>query len=130
MPDAITCPRRMNQTGPWEHDPDLDRWKSGDEAWEKFPWPWKPRRCSFCGSLHPDDAMRLLREGWVEEKATGKQYKAYFYPPAKVSAMRAGLTGESEYDSHPKPPAKLYVYHLNKEQIAELNDIHRGGPVG
>lgn len=127
MPEAITCPDRMRQAGPWEREEGLDYWRDGGESWDRFLWPWKPRRCSFCGSVHPDDAMRLLREGWTEEIADNRD-KAYLRSPAHIAAMRAGLTGEAVYESEPKPPAKIRTVHLSEAQLKELNDIHFGGP--
>lgn len=36
--------------------------------------------CSFCGSLHPDRFMELVREGWIVGP-TDKGYKAYLSRP-------------------------------------------------
>lgn len=57
-----TCPRRMNEDGPWEHSPNLDFWKD-----------WV---CSFCGSLHPEAALRRIEEGALVAP-TDKPYKMY-----------------------------------------------------
>lgn len=112
---------------PGADEPNPDHWRSGDH-WDYFPWHWNPRTCSYCGSLNPDDAMRLLREGWREEKATGKQYKAYFYPPADTEALRRGMSHEGPDKPPSAPLPKLYVHHLSPAQREELNEIHRGGP--
>lgn len=132
MPDAPEtqkCPRRAEAPmAPGADETAPDHWRPGAEAWDYFPWHWNPRTCSFCGSLHPDDAMRLLREGWAEEKATGKDYKAYLSPPADTEALRRGLTRGGPDKPLSAPLPKLYVHHLSKEQILELNAIHRGGP--
>jgi len=125
----MTCPSRMSEAGPWEKEEGLDGWREGTDAWDNFPWHWIPRRCSFCGSLNPDDALRLLSEGWTEEKATGKRYKAYFNPPADHTAMRRGLG--SDNPDQPKEKSvmpKLYMWHLSEAQLKEMNDIHFGGP--
>lgn len=75
----------MLEFGPWERAENLDRW---DE---------RPAGlcCSFCGSLHPDRFMALLREGF-EVGPTDKPYKAYIKTP----------TGET----------KFYFVHLSDEQ--------------
>lgn len=72
-----TCPRRMTDWGPWQRGEDLDAWDGkhgvigqGDIGLS----------CSFCGSLHPDRFMMLVREGWVVGP-TDKDYKAYLGKP-------------------------------------------------
>lgn len=96
-----TCPRRMGELGPWERGDGLDYWtRTGWSRlenirhritawWRKQPvnsrWSaWlsksrKPRTCSFCGGIHPEDAIRLIEEGWESER-TDKRYKHYLYP--------------------------------------------------
>jgi hypothetical protein len=72
-----TCPRRMNDWGPWERAENLDTWekRGGIIGQEKIGLG-----CSFCGSLHPDRFMELVREGWVVGP-TDKSYKAYLGKP-------------------------------------------------
>ena len=57
-----TCPRRTKEFGPWEHKEHLDKWN--DYRWSckdaKWKWPWNPRSCSFCGSIHPEDALYII----------------------------------------------------------------------
>lgn len=72
-----TCPRRMTDWGPWQREEDLDTWDlkhgvigQGDIG----------PGCSFCGSLHPDRFMELVRGGWVVGP-TDKSYKAYLGKP-------------------------------------------------
>lgn len=128
MPEAITCSSRMSEAGPWEKEEGLDHWRPGDH-WDSFPWHWAPRTCSFCGSLNPDDALRLLREGWTDEMATGKRYKAYFNPPADLDGVRRSLGSDSP--DQPKTRSvllKLYMWHMSEAQLEEMNDIHFGGP--
>lgn len=68
-PEVQTCPRRMQEYGPWEHGEGLDEWIDLDGL----------PVCSFCGSLHPDEFMRRVRAGdrW---SWTDKRYKAYLQP--------------------------------------------------
>ena len=73
-----TCPRRMTDFGPWERAENLDTWdkRGGGIVGQEKIGPG----CSFCGSLHPDRFMELVREGWVVGP-TDKGYKAYLGRP-------------------------------------------------
>lgn len=132
MRDGQTCESR-NQQRPWEHDENLDAWIEHHHTWEtdhkvaqaqrdeylqKNPgvsisgiageWPWRtptPRRCSFCGSIHPDDVIRLLANGWRFEMTVAKAYEFGLAPP----------TGP-----RPEPQAIFYAWHVNEDQIQEL----------
>jgi hypothetical protein len=73
----MTCPRRMNELGPWDHTPNLDYWKKG--------------ACSFCGSLHPDKAMEFIEQGTLVEP-TDKNYKLYLRGHGKLYFQH--LSGE------------------------------------
>lgn len=61
---AQTCPRRMQDFGPWDRQEGLDNWR-------------EDARCSFCGSLNPDVLMQRLEAGDVELGPTDKSYKVY-----------------------------------------------------
>lgn len=153
MSDTQTCPSRMQQPGPWKHETDLDEWltdrwtvdhdqaeASRQEFIERNPggsishtanewlWSWgPPRTCSFCGSIHADDAIRLIEEGWEVDPA--KSYKRYLNPPgsfarheAAISQLRAGQTDlvvPSVWS--PVPPVKLYAWHMTDDQIGRFN---------
>lgn len=106
-----TCPRRVGELGPWEYKDNLDRWKRS--KWHSYyksnRWPddfEKPRTCSFCGSVHPDDLVDLLKKGWRVGN-TDKSYKKYIEAPIGYKS--------------PIPPLKLYVMHCSQEQINKLN---------
>jgi hypothetical protein len=77
MTEKQTCPRRMTEFGPWKAEEGLDTWgqRGGVIGQEKIG-----PGCSFCGSLHPDRFMELVREGWVVGP-TDKNYKAYLGKP-------------------------------------------------
>ena len=127
----LTCPRRMNELGPWEHKEWLDDWRvdrwsgphaTGDYVWQ---WPWEPRACSFCGGVNPDDAIRLIKEGWHLE-GTNKAYKRYLEPPDGRLGMEyeGRVYGDGKVyvpPWSPVPPVKLYTQHLDGEQITLFN---------
>jgi hypothetical protein len=88
---------RYGLAGKMQRGANNDRWLgSGDP----------PRTCSFCGGIHPEDAIRLVSENWRIEPTT-KDYKRYLQPP---------LPGW-----HPTPPVKLYVQHFSDEQVERFN---------
>lgn len=122
------CPRRR-EGGPWRLD-DRDRWVEtrwkGEGDWRL---EWFPRSCSFCGSIHPDDAFRLLEEGW-EVGATRKPYKVYLEPPGTGEASRVELEAIREKGVEgladiwrPVPPVKLYAQHLTAELAACIKGL-------
>jgi hypothetical protein len=127
-----TCPRRMQEPGPWEQEEGLDQWVGNH--WNPYyhsRWPGefpKPRTCSFCGSIHPEDAINLLMLGWENEKST-KGYKGYLHPPGFHEQQKAVLTmiQEKRQDfpdpkyPDPLPPAKIYTMHFSSEQLNRLN---------
>lgn len=126
------CPRRDEGLGYREQAPDADAWERGRwaanqqeadaevaEFMAQHPngghhgqfWRWpgeQPRTCSFCGGIHPDDAVALVRAGWRID-GTDKGYKRYMEPPG----------------GHISPPVKLYVQHFDEQQIAAFNEAIR-----
>lgn len=116
----LTCPRRMNELGPWPHQEGLDHWR--DDRWGSRPdnrweWPWQPRVCSFCGGVHPDDAIRLRQEGWRVE-STDKSYKRYLQPPGGTMGFGGNVYVPPWF---PVPPVKVYTQHFDGEQIDLFN---------
>jgi hypothetical protein len=97
-----TCPRRGGEIGPWERGENLDTWDIREQMHKGL----QARHCSFCGSLHPDDFMRLVKEGW-QIGATDKSYKAYLGSPE----------GRSQ-------ETKFYFQHLSVEQRREFVDLY------
>jgi hypothetical protein len=77
MAEQQTCPRRAENPGPWRYDDGPDTWdKRGGPARQNQVGP----SCSYCGSLHPDRFMELVRNGWIVGP-TDKNYKAYLAKP-------------------------------------------------
>lgn len=94
----------------------------------RWQWPWYPRDCSYCGGVHPEDAIRLIEEGWESERA--KSYKFYLNPPGYHAVMRAAyqtmrerrsVAPPSRYVWSPVPPVKLYTMHFSEDQILRYN---------
>ncbi|HUU59538.1 MAG TPA: hypothetical protein VMZ50_08345 [Phycisphaerae bacterium] len=110
---VTTCPQRMQGVGPWEKKEGLDSWRREDA--ERFPVDWEPRTCTFCGSLHAGDLLRLIGEdGWTAEWATGKRgYKAYVRAP---EGRKTGLS-----------MGKAYNWHLTEAQMRALDAACRRG---
>lgn len=101
---GATCPRRMEEMGPWAREEGLDGFARGHGlVGQTDP------ACTFCGSLSGDRFMELVREG-AEVGPTDKNYKAY---------LHAG--GHTE--------AKFYFRHLSEEQRREFVDLLNAGRV-
>lgn len=97
MSERQTCPRRMREMGPWERREDLDTWLPGEVT-----------RCSFCGSMAPDEFMEAVRAG-REVGPTDKTYKAY---------LRT---------DNPGSMVKFYYMHLSSDQKREFVDLYNDG---
>ena len=84
MTDTHVCPRRAENPGPWKYDT-TDTWTTGrgligqDDVGPS---------CSYCGSLHPDRFMELIRDGWIVGP-TDKNYKAYLARPYTADEIAA-----------------------------------------
>lgn len=93
MSDLFACPRRVSEFGPWDRN-------AVDDAWTR------DKTCSFCGSMHPDEFMRLAGSGTMLTP-TDKDYKVYVVQ-----------------DGHKH--SKFYFQHLSGDQrtafIGLLND--------
>ena len=122
-----TCGRRMFDLGPWEREEGLDDWKGkggiiGQHA--------VGRCCSFCGSLHPEDFMEKVREGWIVG-GTDKNYKWYLDKPrtpeqiAKIKADNPNLP--EVLVSAGDTVAKFYTVHLTRPLAEEFLQLWRDG---
>lgn len=91
------CPRRVADQGPFQY-PDSDIWnvESGNLM------------CSYCGSLHPDYVLEMMRLG-VELIPTDKNYKIY----VRVFGVLEG---------------KFYFQHFSMEQKQEFIDLYNYKP--
>ena len=127
MPEqAMTCPRRMTEMGPWQYQENLDFWNG--MRYPALPDGSRVRTCSFCGGAHPEDVIRLLEAGWEDER-TDKPYKGYLHPPGtKLHDHRTFHRGEKV----PRPPlldtmfgqVKFYAPHFEQAGLLEkLNSL-------
>jgi hypothetical protein len=62
-----TCPSRMNQPGPFERTEGVDFWKEYEDK----------KTCSFCGSLHPEEVLKTVKEQGFRGVERAKSYKMY-----------------------------------------------------
>lgn len=81
--DKHECPRRA-EIGNTGRFPGPDRWTTGHGLIKQAA----ERSCSYCGSLHPDRFMELVRAGWIVGP-TDKSYKAYLAKPYTVAEKTA-----------------------------------------
>lgn len=88
-----TCPRRMNEMGPWKPEPGLDTWETR--------WGSNQTYCSFCGSLNPVLFLSLMRKGCTLGP-TDKNYKVY---------VKHGDDNQED---------KFYFMHLDEAQKHEF----------
>lgn len=95
-----TCGRRMSDFGPWDRKENLDTWnRIGTD-----------RVCSFCGSMHPDDLMKLVKEhGFSVLSGTDKGYKYYIERKHIQNASYGAI--------------KYYTHHNTPEFVKEFNEF-------
>lgn len=128
------CPFPLPVQGPYPHTWERNRWSAAQ-------WPSHyamPRTCGGCGGVHPEDVLRMLAEGWTEEKADGGD-KGYLSAPGYKAELNAWLKASNQRnalgigdqglkafpaDPIPAPPVKFYVGHFDQAQLARLNQLH------
>ncbi|WP_125936325.1 hypothetical protein [Streptomyces sp. WAC 06738] len=132
MTTAQTCPRRTHEMGPWEREEGLDSWTTGHGV---IGQDSVGLSCSFCGSLHPDKFMALVREGWIVGP-TDKTYKVYLSRPLtdEEKAQRkerwmAGFSPEEIQATASKrgetpEQAKAALETAYELQVAQLEGAH------
>jgi hypothetical protein len=94
-----TCGRRMNDFGPWERKENLDEWEIIG----------KDKICSFCGSLHPESVLEIVKEFGKETIEIAKSYKWYVKRPDVPNASFGGI--------------KYYRDHDTPEFLEELKEL-------
>lgn len=104
LPEPMRCPRR-------DENCLADRNFPGPDCWQKFKSNGN-RVCSFCGSLHPEDFLRLVKEAaetpenvpyqeGVSIEQSDKGYKIYVHQPGVRNASEGGI--------------KFYTMHLPRK---------------
>jgi hypothetical protein len=95
-----TCPERMNGFGPWDKEENLDTWEIRGQD----------KCCSFCGSMHPDRVLELVKEqGFKVISRSDKQYKWYIEQANVPNASFGGI--------------KYYRWHDTEEFINGYNEL-------
>lgn len=103
-----TCPRRMDDYGPWERKENLDYWdieKNGD------------RTCSFCGSLHPSDFEKCIELclSDVEKCQIDPSYKGYKIYVRRPEIHNAGDGGIKFYTQHCRGLSKKHCEEIQPQ---------------
>ena len=136
MTEATICPRREeNRTAPIRPNGDdkvlppseLDEWST--DRWKDWPASLgtAPRSCSYCGSIHPDDAIRLIQSGWEIEPTT-KCYKWYINTPGSklhhMRVMRDIANPPEAMHARVIPMVKFHGPHGSPAQLVALNKLY------
>jgi len=94
---------------------DMFAYNRGDGALPDT-WDWGPdgnRTCSYCGSIHPDDLMKICQLVLEDERyaieGTTKSYKIYIKQPNVVNASEGAI--------------KFYMQHAHKNPTQEQQDL-------
>lgn len=133
MTELHMCPRRAeNQHAPirpaTEDVPlaELDEWPT--DKWKGWPAELgtPPRSCSYCGSVHPGDAVAMIRAGWEIEPTT-KCYKWYINPPGSKlhhkRVLRNIANPPKATHATVSPMVKFYGPHGSPADLAALNKL-------
>ena len=86
--ERFHCPLRPQLPSSDKQPPDqwVLHWGTGSEREAMSPgytiwrWHWTPLACSNCGGLRPEDASRLMAEGW-ESETTQTHTALLLHPP-------------------------------------------------
>lgn len=119
MSEPATCPRRMEESGPWERKENLDQWDNSRDV------PGM-RTCSFCGSMNPNEFMAKVEAG-VEVGPTDKSYKCYVQLDTGINPITV------TEDTGPRSTftrtiggvkqMKFYYQHLNEAQMLRFIEL-------
>lgn len=112
LPESMTCGRRGEISDP----NGVFKILEGPDHWDKFKSNGN-RVCSYCGSLHPEDFLRLVKESAtapedalfrsvVEVEPSDKSYKIYVHQPGVRNAHEGGI--------------KFYTHHLERDDAGKV----------
>ena len=81
------------------------------------------RQCSYCGSIHPEDMIRLLRDGGAKLEGSTKSYKRYLIVPNPIAGrdVKMGSSSGPVYAARfvgddPKKPSQYAPSDLTDEE--------------
>lgn len=114
-----TCPRRMNEWGPWERAEGLDEYLDGHGV------IGGPRGCSFCGSMSPDDFLAAVKSG-AEVGPTDKNYKLYVSWPRPDADMLFVISSTNAAEK-PSDSGRLTWYRRDELTAGQLDIVRRDG---
>ena len=108
MPEEFMCPRRDESF--------IGATFTGPDHWDKFKSNGD-RVCSYCGSLHWEDMLRLVHEAAtgpddskyrdvVSIEPSGKSYKVYVHQPGVRNAHEGGI--------------KFYMQHVPRGEDGKI----------
>lgn len=113
MSDEQRCPRRhdmqISTARLSNEDFDIDlAYKQAIEEGEKLDvWQVRGeedfRRCSYCGGIHPEDAVELVERGWMPIP-TDKGYKLYLRAPDGRRHEEGAFKLYRQHFLHPEMP--------------------------
>lgn len=133
LPEPMTCGRRSDTyVGGIPVHQDTGE---GKDHWDKFK-RIDNRVCSFCGSLHPDDFFRLVREAAetsintpysesVNIERSDKGYKIYVHQPGVRNAHEGGIKFYMQHFPRNPDGSLAVTDEMNKEyaQAIERSNI-------
>lgn len=88
----VKDPSEVHKNSPQysNHVPTWARWK-----YDGGPYRHDYRACSYCGCIHPEDLLVLIKRGGVSLEGTGKDYKRYFILPNPIVGRRCRVGSKS-----------------------------------
>lgn len=109
LPEPMTCGRRA-ENGMDRDDSPFARSGSGKDRWQRFK-STGDRVCSYCGSLHPEDFLALVKRcaesdplaeynSVVEIEQSDKGYKIYIHQPGVRNAHEGGIKFYTQHLPH------------------------------
>ena len=118
LAEKMTCGRRV-ENGMHVGDIPFRDIGPGPDHWDRFKSNGD-RVCSYCGSLHPDDFMRLVKASaeaaedateCVNIEPSDRGYKIYVRQPGVQNALDGGI--------------KFYTQHLNGKPTDEQHALYK-----
>ncbi len=115
LPEPMTCGRRFDMYSGGIPVHYFDR-EGKKDYWERFKTNGN-RVCSYCGSLHPEDFLALVKQCANEQEdatyqssiriePSDKSYKIYVHQPGVRNAHEGGI--------------KFYTQHLPRDEQGKL----------